>query len=116
MEFSYNQKREWESAAQRSAVMAQRGMAASSHHLATLSGYKALSRGGNAVDAAVAMVSTLSVVEPYSVGIGGDAFALIYLAKKDKLIGMNASGRAPDQHDTCNSQSGGPRAGYLSRP
>lgn len=95
MDFSYNQKREWESAAQRSVVMAQRGMAASSQHLATLSGYKALSRGGNAVDAAVAMVSTLSVVEPYSVGIGGDAFALIYLAKKDKFIGMNASGRAP---------------------
>ncbi len=95
MEFSYNKKRERGSAAQRSIVMAQRGMAASSHHLATLSGYKALSGGGNAVDAAVAMVSTLSVVEPYSVGIGGDAFALIYLAKKDKLIGMNASGRAP---------------------
>jgi gamma-glutamyltranspeptidase/glutathione hydrolase len=70
-------------------------MAASSQHLATLSGYKALSRGGNAVDAAVAMVSTLSVVEPYSVGIGGDAFALIYLAKQGKLMGMNASGRAP---------------------
>ncbi len=95
MEFSYNQKREWESAAQRSVLMSQRGMVASSQYLATLSGYKALTRGGNAVDAAVAMVSTLSVAEPYSVGIGGDAFALIYLAKKDKLIGMNASGRAP---------------------
>ena len=95
MDFSYNKKRECGSAAQRSVAMAQRGMVASSQHLATLSGYKALSRGGNAVDAAVAMVSTLSVVEPYSVGIGGDAFALIYLAKKDALICMNASGRAP---------------------
>lgn len=95
MDFSYNQKRECGSAAQRSVAMAQRGMVASSQHLATLSGYKVLSRGGNAVDAAVAMVSTLSVVEPYSVGIGGDAFALIYLAKKDALICMNASGRAP---------------------
>jgi gamma-glutamyltranspeptidase/glutathione hydrolase len=95
MEFSYTQKREWESASQRSVVMTRKAMAASSHHLATLSGYKVLSRGGNAVDAAVAMVSTLSVVEPYSVGIGGDAFALIYLPKKDVLTGMNASGRAP---------------------
>jgi gamma-glutamyltranspeptidase/glutathione hydrolase len=95
MDFSYNQKREWGSAAQRSVVMSQRGMVASSQHLATLSGYRAFSKGGNAIDAAVAMVSTLSVVEPYSVGIGGDAFALIYLAKKGKLIGMNASGRAP---------------------
>jgi gamma-glutamyltranspeptidase/glutathione hydrolase len=95
MDFSYNQKREWSSFAQRSVVMAPRGMVASSQHLASLTGYKVLLRGGNAVDAAVAMVSTLSVVEPYSVGIGGDAFALIYLAREDKLIGMNASGRAP---------------------
>jgi len=95
LEFSYTQKRESRSSAQRSVTMAPGGMVASSQHLATLSGYKALSRGGNAVDAAVAMVSTLNVVEPYSVGIGGDAFALIYVAKEKKLIGMNASGRAP---------------------
>ena len=95
MEFSYTQKRENNSFSQRSVVMGSRGMVATSQHLATLSGYKALSKGGNAVDAAVAMVSTLNVVEPHSVGIGGDAFALIYLAKENKIIGMNASGRAP---------------------
>ena len=95
MDFSYNQKREQNSYAQRSVTMAQRGMVASSHQLATLAGYKVLSRGGNAVYAAVAMVSTLSVVEPHSVGIGGDAFALIYLAKENRVMGMNASGRAP---------------------
>jgi len=72
-------------------------MVASSHFLATLSGYKALAKGGTAVDAAVAMVATLSVVEPHSVGIGGDAFALIFLAQEQKLIGMNASGRAPSR-------------------
>jgi len=66
-----------------------------SQPLATLAGYKILAKGGNAVDAAVAMVSTLSVVEPYSVGIGGDAFALIYLANEDRLVGLNGSGRAP---------------------
>lgn len=75
--------------------MGTHGMVAASQPLATLSGYKILARGGNAVDAAVAMVSTLSVVEPYNVGIGGDAFALIYLSKEKKLLGMNASGRAP---------------------
>ena len=95
MEFTYPQKREWKSAAQRSVAMGTHGMAASSQHLATLSGYKVLARGGNAVDAAVAMASTLSVVEPYSIGLGGDAFALIYLAKEKKLVGMNGSGRAP---------------------
>jgi gamma-glutamyltranspeptidase/glutathione hydrolase len=70
-------------------------MVASSQQLATLAGYHAMLKGGNAVDAAVAMMSTLSVVEPFSVGIGGDAFALIYLAGEKKILGMNASGRAP---------------------
>ena len=75
--------------------MGSNGMVASSQPLATLAGYKILLKGGNAIDAGVAMVSTLSVVEPHSVGLGGDAFALIYLANDKKLIGMNGSGRAP---------------------
>ena len=95
MRFSYNQKREWRSPAQRSVVMGRRCMVASSQQLASLAGYRALSKGGNAVDACVAMVTALSVVEPHSVGIGGDAFALIYLAEENRTIGMNASGRAP---------------------
>jgi len=95
VEFSYAQKREWKSAAQRSVVMGTRGIVSSSQVLATQAGYKMLLKGGNVVDAAVAMVSTLNVVEPHSVGLGGDSFALIYLAKKNQLIGMNASGRAP---------------------
>ncbi len=99
MEFSYTQKRESHSYAQRSVAMGPQGMVASSQHLATLSGHKILLKGGNALDAAVAMVSTLNVVEPHSVGIGGDAFALIYLAKQNKIIGMNASGRAPYKAD-----------------
>ncbi len=95
MEFTYTQKREWKSAAQRSVMMGRHGMAAASQPLAALAGYKILLKGGNAIDATIAMVSTLSVVEPFSVGLGGDAFALIYLAGQKQLIGMNASGRAP---------------------
>jgi len=95
LRFTYSRKREWENAAGRSVVMGAQGMAASSQPLATLSGHKILAKGGNAIDAAVAMVSTLSIVEPYNVGLGGDAFALIYLAKEKRLIGMNGSGRAP---------------------
>ena len=95
MEFTYSQKRTFNTSAQRSVVMAPRAMTASSHPLATLAGQRAMAKGGNAVDAAVAMVSTLNVVEPHSVGIGGDAFALIHLAKENRLIGLNASGRAP---------------------
>ena len=99
MEFTYKSRREWKSAAQRSVAMGTNGMVSSSQPLATLAGYKILSKGGNAVDAAVAMLSTLTVVEPHSVGLGGDAFALIYLSKEKKLIGMNGSGRAPYRAD-----------------
>ena len=99
MDFYYNQKREFKSYAQRSVAMGYSGMVASSQPLATLSGYKILAHGGNAVDAAVAMVSTLNVVEPHSAGLGGDAFALIYLAKQNKIMGMNGSGKSPGQAD-----------------
>lgn len=95
MKFSYSPRRLWSSAAQRSVAMAARGMVASSQFLATQSGLKVLLRGGNAVDAAVAMLATLSVVEPHSVGLGGDAFALIWMAKDRRLLGLNGSGRAP---------------------
>lgn len=99
MQFNYDFMRRREAFAQRSVTMAPKAMVASSQQLATLAGYKILAKGGNAVDAAVAMVATLNVVEPHSVGIGGDAFALIKLAGEDKVIGMNASGRAPAKAD-----------------
>lgn len=50
--------------------------------------------GGNAVDAAVAMAITLTVVEPTSNAIGSDAFALVW---DGRLHGLNASGRSPQQ-------------------
>ncbi|MBU1155936.1 MAG: gamma-glutamyltransferase [Proteobacteria bacterium] len=75
--------------------MAPQGMAASSHPLATRAGVRVLEDGGNAVDAAVAMVAVLTVVEPHSVAMGGDAFALLALEGGRKVAGLNASGRAP---------------------
>ncbi|MBU1275539.1 MAG: gamma-glutamyltransferase [Proteobacteria bacterium] len=95
MRFSYPGRRPWNTPAQRSVVMAPQGMAASSHPLATRAGVRMLEDGGNAVDAAVAMVAVLSVVEPYSVAMGGDAFALLALEGGSKVVGLNASGRAP---------------------
>ena len=95
MRFKYPGMRPWSSPAQRSVVMAPQGMAASSHPLATRAGVRVLEDGGNAVDAAVAMVAVLTVVEPYSVAMGGDAFALLALEGGRKVAGLNASGRAP---------------------
>src|SRR6478672_10385263 len=79
----------------RSVVRAQHGMVASSQPLASQVGLEVLKRGGNAVDAAIAMAAMLNVTEPMMTGIGGDAFMLVYWSKTKELKGLNASGRAP---------------------
>ncbi len=79
----------------RSAVMARHGMAATSQPLATAAAVRMLQQGGNAVDAAIAACAVLGVVEPMSCGMGGDLFAIVWDAKNQKLIGLNASGRSP---------------------
>lgn len=79
----------------RSAVVCRNGMVATSQPVAALVGLKVLMDGGNAVDAAVATAAMLNVVEPMSIGIGGDMFAIVYISKTKELIGINASGRSP---------------------
>ena len=79
----------------RSEVISRNGMAATSQPLATQAALDILKKGGNAIDAAIAANAVLGVVEPTGCGIGGDLFALIWSADKDKLYGLNASGRSP---------------------
>jgi len=81
--------------ATRSEVIAQYGMAATSQPLATQVALDILKKGGNAIDAAIAANAVLGVVEPTGCGIGGDLFAIIWSADKQKLYGLNASGRSP---------------------
>ena len=79
----------------RSEVIAENGMVATSHPLATLVGVDILKNGGNAVDAAIAANAAIGLMEPTGNGIGGDLFAIIWIEKEKKLYGLNASGRSP---------------------
>ena len=79
----------------RSEVMARNGMVSTVQPLAAQAGLRILQQGGNAIDAAVATAAMLNVTYPANVGIGGDLFALIYVAKEKKVYQLNASGIAP---------------------
>jgi len=68
---------------------------ASAHPLATQAGIEILEQGGNAFDAAIAVTSTLAVVEPYSSGIGGGGFYLLHEEKGNRQIMLDARERAP---------------------
>lgn len=84
----------WRRSTGRSDVIAGNGAVATSQPLATQAGIHALRMGGNAIDAAVAAAAVLDVVEPFSTGCGGDAFALVHLAGSTKPIGYNGSGHS----------------------
>jgi gamma-glutamyltranspeptidase/glutathione hydrolase len=75
--------------------MATGGIAASEHPLASQAGASLLARGGNAVDAAVAVNAVMGVVAPMMNGIGGDLFAIVYDASSGTLAGINGSGWSP---------------------
>ena len=79
----------------RPVVMGTRWMITADHPLSAQAGAAVLEAGGNAVDAAIAANLTMTVVRPHMCGLGGDLFALIYMAKDKKIEALDASGRAP---------------------
>ena len=95
----------------RSTVYASNGVVATSQPLASAAGLEVLRRGGNAIDAAVAASAVLSVTEPHMTGIGGDMFAIVWLAREQKLIAINASGRAGSRMTRETLQARGFRVG-----
>ena len=80
-------------ASARRVIYGRRGMVCASQPLAAQAGLDILRRGGNAIDAAIAAAACLTVLEPTSNGLGGDAFALIWSG--GRLHGLNSSGPAP---------------------
>ncbi|RDS83090.1 gamma-glutamyltransferase [Dyella monticola] len=68
---------------------------ASANALATEAGFEVLAKGGNAFDAAIAVASTLSVVEPESSGLGGGFMATLYMAADKHSVFIDARETAP---------------------
>ena len=82
------------SATEKRPATGSRGMVVSNHPLASAAGAEMLAAGGNAVDAAVATLFTLSVVEPMMVGLLGGGFANLRLADGRQTI-LEGQGRCP---------------------
>ena len=81
--------------ASRTAAYGLSGAAATAHPLATQAGVGILKAGGAAVDAAIAINACLGFLEPTSSGIGGDAYAMVWDPKQQKVVGLAGSGASP---------------------
>jgi gamma-glutamyltranspeptidase / glutathione hydrolase len=77
-------------------ALGKRGAVATVDPDATMAGIRILRRGGNAVDAAVAAAAALGVTEPYSAGIGGGGFMLVYRADTGGVEVIDGREEAPD--------------------
>src|SRR5438046_10323546 len=100
--------------AYRPVVMGARGAVASAHPLASMAGIRVLIEGGNAVDSAVAVASTLTVVEPCLSSAAGIGLMLVSRARERERHVLDFIGRAPAAADparaTEDDLAGGPKS------
>ena len=76
-------------------VSSPKAVVVSAHPLATAAGLEVLRRGGNVVDAIVAVSFALGVVEPDASGIGGEGMMLIHLAKEGRTTALDFKDQVP---------------------
>ncbi|PYE90368.1 gamma-glutamyltransferase [Phyllobacterium leguminum] len=76
-------------------VEAKNFMVAAANPLATEAGRDVLAKGGNAIDAMVAVQTVLGLVEPQSSGLGGGSFLVYYDAASKKLTTFDGRETAP---------------------
>lgn len=100
----------------RPVILADHGMVASGHPLASEAALQILKNGGNAVDAAIAAWAVQGLTEPEMTGLGGDMFMLVYLAKTGEVKFINGTGQAPAAATVAfyKSKGGIPDEGPLS--
>ena len=75
-------------------AISDRGMVASASPRAAAAGIQILQSGGNAFDAALAVAAMEWLTMPENCGLGGDTFAVLFDAKRDRLVAINGSGVA----------------------
>ena len=75
------------------------GMVVAAQPLAAQVGARIIEMGGNAFDASAATALALGVVEPGSSGIGGGGFFLLYIAREDRYVMLDARETAPELAD-----------------
>ncbi len=94
-----------------------RAIVTSAHPVATNAGVSVLLAGGNAVDAAVTTALVISVVEPFSAGIGGGGFLLLYESDRQQIEALDFRERAPQQATPTMflDSNGKPLASYAAR-
>jgi gamma-glutamyltranspeptidase/glutathione hydrolase len=78
-------------------LTASKGMVVSANKLASDVGRSVLEKGGNAMDAAVATLAALNVVEPHASGLGGGGFLLYYDAAHDSFSVIDYRECAPSR-------------------
>jgi gamma-glutamyltranspeptidase/glutathione hydrolase len=93
----------------RAPIYGSQAMIVSGHALASQAGIAMHRRGGNAVDAMIAASAALTIVLGHATSIGGDCFILYHEAATGRILGLNASGAAP-QAATADRFAGGMKA------